>query len=229
LVTREERDERREIRDRDLLAFDDGIRLEHRTFLVAGVDEVGRGPLAGPVVAAAVILPPGTLIPGADDSKALTPEKREELYRDIVRLALAWSWGLVQPRTIDRINILEASRLAMRRALAGLDPRPETVVVDGWSVPRLRFAQVALPGADATSLSVACASILAKVRRDRIMTRCSRKFPEYDFKSNKGYGTPAHLEVLDRVGPCPLHRKSFMPVAQMRLPLTSVCSEPDIA
>jgi ribonuclease HII len=221
-MDRRERDELREARDRDLLHFDDGVRRDHRVSLIAGVDEVGRGPLAGPVVAAAVILPPGTLVPGADDSKALTPERREEVYRQILRVALACSWGLVHPKTIDRINILEASRLAMRRAIAALEPRPETAVIDGWSLPRLRLKQVAIPAADATSLSVACASILAKVRRDRIMVRQSRLFPEYDFAANKGYGTPAHMEVLDRIGPCPLHRRSFMPVAQMRLPLTPV-------
>ena len=221
-MDREERDELREIRDRELLAFDDRIRNEHGTTLVAGMDEVGRGPLAGPVVAAAVILPAGTLIPGADDSKALTHEKREELYGVIVRVAIAWSWALVHPATIDRINILQASRLAMRRALAGLEPVPHATVVDGLTVPRLRTKQVALPGADATSLSVACASIIAKVRRDRIMVRHARRFPEYDFASNKGYGTPAHLEALDRFGPCPLHRRSFTPVAQMKLPVAPV-------
>ena len=214
-----ERDELREIRDRDLLKYDERMRRKHGVRFLAGLDEVGRGPLAGPVVAAAVILPPGTLIPGADDSKVLTHQKREELYKVICRVAIAWQCCVVQPKVIDRINILEASRLAMRRALSALDPVPEAAIVDGPSVPRLKVMQLAVIDGDALSLSVACASVIAKVRRDRLMVRQSRLYPEYDFASNKGYGTPAHIEVLDRIGPCQLHRRSFMPVAQMKLPL----------
>lgn len=205
-------------RDRALAAFDEDLRATHGVSLIAGVDEAGRGPLAGPVVAAAIILPPGATVPGADDSKRLSPEAREALFGEIRRVALACSWGVVCPATIDRINILEATRLAMRRALAALDPPPDAVLVDGWPVPGLEFLQVARPRADATSLSVACASILAKVRRDRMMVRWDRRYPQYDFAGNKGYGTPAHLSALEQHGPCPLHRFSFAPVAQLRIP-----------
>jgi len=206
-------------RDRELSEFDDRLRAEQDVERLAGTDEVGRGPLAGPVVAAAVILPKGCVIPGADDSKALTAETRERLVPEIRAKALAVGWGIVRPATIDRMNILRASRMAMRRALAMLDPSAEVVVVDGWAVPRLRWRQVALPKADAKSLSVACASILAKVKRDRMMIRYDRKFPVYDFAGNKGYATEAHLKALDAHGPCPIHRYSFTPVAQIRLPL----------
>ncbi len=205
-------------RDRELSQFDDDLRATHSLEWLAGTDEVGRGPLAGPVVACAVILPRGCLIAGADDSKALTAAVREALCPEIEAKALAVGWGIVRPSTIDRINILQASRRAMRRALSGLDPRAEAVVVDGWEVPRLGVRQIALPKADSKSLSVACASILAKVKRDRMMERYDRRFPVYDFAGNKGYATAAHLEALDRHGPCPVHRYSFTPVAQIRIP-----------
>jgi ribonuclease HII len=159
------------------------------------------------------------MIPGADDSKVLSRPERERLFVEIKKVALAWAWGTVHSPTIDRINILRASRLAMRRALGKLLPSPDLVVVDGWTIPRLEFDQVALPKADGLSLSVACASILAKVRRDRIMIRWGKRYPEYHFAGNKGYATLRHLEALDRFGPCPLHRRSFAPVAQLRLPL----------
>jgi ribonuclease HII len=209
-------------RDRALAAFDQDLRAGCGVSLIAGVDEAGRGPLAGPVVAAAVILPADAIVPGADDSKKLRPEVREALFDEIRRVSLAYSWGVVRPATIDRINILEATRMAMRRALAALDPPPEAVLVDGWPVPRLGFRQVALPRADATSLAVACASILAKVHRDRMMVCWDRRYPQYDFAGNKGYGTPAHLSALERHGPCPLHRRSFAPVAQLRIPFSPV-------
>lgn len=213
------------IRDEGRLArFDEEIRLRASTSLMAGVDEAGRGPLAGPVVAAAVLLRPGALIAGADDSKKLTPAARERLDRVIRREALSFGVALVQPRVIDRINILEASRLAMRRALGRLTPRPELVLVDGWELPGLNRVtglesarQEAFPKADGLSQTVACASILAKVARDRLMLRFHRRFPGYDFAANKGYPTPEHLRALQEIGPCPIHRRSFAPVAQLRL------------
>lgn len=205
---------RRAAREAALRAFDDELRASAGVVRLAGVDEVGRGPLAGPVVAAAVVLPVGVAVPGADDSKRLTPGEREHVARHIRQVALSVGFGLVRPALIDRMNILEASRLAMRRAVLALDPAPELVVVDGWEVPRFPVPQEARPKADATSLSVACASILAKVRRDRIMARWHRVFPKYDFAGNKGYPTPAHRAALAEHGPCPIHRRSFAPVAQ---------------
>ena len=211
--------DRRESRRAELEEFDERLRREHDIFHLAGVDEVGRGPLAGPVVAAAVILPPGAPLPGVDDSKRLTPEGRARVYGVIRRVALCCAWGIVTPSVIDRINILEASRLAMRRALAGLALPPQLVVVDGWELPRLTWPQHARPRADSTSLAVAAASVLAKVRRDRMMVRYGRLYPQYDFGGNKGYPTPGHLEALETHGACPIHRRSFAPVAQLRLTL----------
>lgn len=211
--------DRRDARRAELEGFDARLRREHDVSRLAGVDEVGRGPLAGPVVAAAVILPPGAPLPGVDDSKRLTPGARERVYDVIRQVAVAYAWAVVTPAVIDRINILEASRLAMRRALAGLGTAPELVVVDGWEVPRLGWRQVARPRADASSLAVAAASVLAKVRRDRMMARYSRVYPLYDFAGNKGYPTPEHLEALRVHGPCAIHRRSFGPVAQIGLGL----------
>lgn len=207
-----------------LVAFDDAVRARSGIALLAGVDEAGRGPLAGPVVAAAVLLAPGTRIPGANDSKKLSPEVRARLEVVIRREAVSFGVALVRPGVIDRINILEASRLAMRRALARLRPAPALVLVDGWAlpgldrVPGLEMArQEAFPKADGSSQAVACASILAKVTRDRLMVRLHRRFPDYDFAANKGYPTPGHLRALEAHGPCPVHRRSFAPVAQLRL------------
>ncbi len=212
--------------DHPLARFDEAARRRHGVALLAGVDEVGRGPLAGPVVAAAVILPAGCVIPGADDSKKLSPETRERLYTVIRAEALAYAVALVKPVVIDRMNILEASRLAMRRALARLAPSPAVVFVDGWELPQFHrvpglaeAVQEAFPRADGQSQSVACASILAKVTRDRLMVRLHRRYPQYDFAGNKGYPTPAHLKALEMHGPCAIHRRSFSPVAQLRLAL----------
>lgn len=212
--------------DHPLALFDERARHRLGLPLLAGVDEVGRGPLAGPVVAAAVILRPGCVIPGANDSKKLAPETRERLY-DLIRAeALSYGVALVKPVVIDRINILEASRLAMRRALARLAPAPDVVLVDGWELPHFHRVpglaaarQEAFPKADGLSQSVACASILAKVTRDRLMVRLHRRYPHYDFAGNKGYPTPAHLRALETHGPCAIHRRSFSPVAQLRLAL----------
>ena len=184
---------------------------------LAGVDEVGRGPLAGPVIAAAVVLPAGVNVPGADDSKKLSPDERTLVAREVRRVALAIGFGSVSPMVIDRINILEATRLAMHRALAALAVVPELIVVDGWPLPGTHFRQEALPKADGKSLAVACASVVAKVRRDRLMARYGKLYPRYDFAGNKGYPTPAHRKALELHGPCPLHRRSFAPVSQLVL------------
>ena len=176
---------------------------------VAGVDEAGRGPLAGPVVAAAVIIAPRQRIRGLADSKLLTPERREELFGVIQRLALAVAVGIVDQETIDRINILGATRRAMLEALAGLVVAPELVITDFVRLTNLSCPQRNLVDGDARCASVAAASIVAKVTRDRLMLEAHRRFPQYGFARHKGYATPEHLAALDRHGPCALHRRSF--------------------
>jgi ribonuclease HII len=187
---------------------------------VAGVDEAGRGPLAGPVVAAAVVLDPGGHWDGLDDSKKVAPERREELYARVLSEARAFAWAVVGPRTIDRVNIRRASLEAMRRAVCRLPLTPTLVLVDGDAlVPQLALPQQAVVGGDARLLSIAAASVVAKVVRDRIMTSLDTVWPGYGFARHKGYGTPEHLAALERLGPCPLHRYSFAPVAVQELPL----------
>jgi ribonuclease HII len=187
---------------------------------VAGVDEAGRGPLAGPVVAAAVVLDRDAHWEGLDDSKRLNPAKRDALYARVLSGARAFRWAVVGPRAIDDLNIRRASLEAMRRAVTRLALAPDLVLVDGLdTVPGLACEQRPVVGADATLLSVAAASVLAKVVRDRIMERLDRVWPAYGFARHKGYGTPDHLAALDRHGPCPLHRFSYAPVAELRLPL----------
>jgi len=187
--------------------------------LVAGVDEVGRGPLAGPVVAAAVILPAAWDDPGVDDSKRLSAAMRQRLAPHIKATALAWSLGLVEPREIDRLNIHQSSLLAMRRAVEALGRRPDFLLVDGRFVLEMDLAQRAVVGGDASCPSVAAASILAKVHRDGLMDRWHQQWPAYNFAANKGYPTAEHRTALREHGPCPIHRKSFAPVAQLELEL----------
>ncbi|MEK7331596.1 MAG: ribonuclease HII [Candidatus Eisenbacteria bacterium] len=187
---------------------------------VAGVDEAGRGPLAGPVVAAAVILDPGGRWDGLNDSKQVSAETRDALYARVLDEARAFAWAVVGPRAIDRLNIRRASLEAMRRAVARLRVTPSLVLVDGNdTVPGLALPQRPVVGGDARMLSIAAASILAKVVRDRIMERLDRVWPGYGFARHKGYGTPEHLEALARLGPCALHRYSFSPVCVQELPL----------
>lgn len=176
---------------------------------VAGVDEAGRGPLAGPVVAAAVVLEPGARIAGVDDSKRLPPEERRRLFDVIRARAVGVAVAVVDHVTIDRINILQATRLAMGQALAALDVEPELVLTDFVAVPDLRCPQRNLVAGDRRSASVAAASIIAKVTRDRIMEEADREFPVYGFGRHKGYATPEHREALERHGPCALHRRTF--------------------
>jgi len=176
---------------------------------VAGVDEAGRGPLAGPVVAAAVIIPPARRIKGLADSKLLAPERRQELFEVILARALAVGVGIVDHETIDRVNILEATRRAMLEAVARLAMPPELVITDFVRLSRLPCPQRNLVDGDARCASVAAASIIAKVTRDRLMLEADQQFPEYGFARHKGYATPEHLAALDRHGPCPLHRRSF--------------------
>lgn len=177
--------------------------------LVAGVDEAGRGPLAGPVVAAAVILPRNTAITGLNDSKQLSPAARESLFPEIHRLAIAVATGVVSEEVIDRLNIYEAAMQAMREALDNLAHKPEVVLVDGFPIRHLVLPQKAIKGGDARALSIAAASVIAKVSRDRIMTELNKRYPGYGFDRNKGYATLEHRLALSRQGPSPVHRRSF--------------------
>ncbi len=181
--------------------------------LVAGVDEAGRGPLAGPVLAAAVIFPKTCDHPGARDSKQLTPERREELFGEIQRRALAVGVGRAEHDEIDRVNIYQASLAAMYRAVEALPVAPQAVLVDGPMVLRLAVPQEAVIGGDSRCLSIAAASIIAKVTRDRLMVDYDRRYPGYGFARHKGYPTTEHLQALRLLGPCPIHRRSFRAVA----------------
>ena len=176
---------------------------------LAGIDEAGRGPLAGPVVAAAVIIGPERRIKGLADSKLLTAEHRDALFERITERAVAIGVGIVDHETIDRINILQATRRAMIEALAALSVAPDFVITDFVALRDLTCPQRNLIDGDARCASVAAASIIAKVTRDRLMLEADRTFPEYGFARHKGYATPEHLAALDRLGPCPLHRRTF--------------------
>jgi Ribonuclease HII len=182
---------------------DDGFRV------IAGVDEAGRGPWAGPVVAAAVILPQDASLPGLNDSKKLSPARREELFDRINAAALSVGVEAVGQDIIDSINILQATYRAMRGALQKLALPADIVLVDGYPIPGLDAKQKGIFGGDGKSASIAAASIIAKVTRDRIMSGLSADYPRYGFDKHKGYGTSGHLEALKRYGPCPIHRRSF--------------------
>ena len=185
---------------------------------VAGVDEVGVGPLAGPLVAAAVILPPECAVRGIDDSKKVPPARREALRVEIEACAIAVGIGIVEVGDVDRLNTYWASIEAMRRAVAALPVAPQQVLIDARHIPGLAVPQAALVKGDARSYSIAAASIIAKVRRDAMMTALEERYPGYGFARHMGYGTAEHLAALARLGPCPAHRRSFQPVAQARLP-----------
>lgn len=180
--------------------------------LIAGVDEVGRGSLAGPVVAAAVVLDGRCLVPGVDDSKCLTPPERERAAAAIRSHAVAFAVAAVPPDVIDRVNILEATRLAMGEALSRLRPAPDCAVVDAVRLSGFRFPCIPLVRGDCFSYAVACASILAKVERDRTMVELDRTYPQYGFAAHKGYGVAEHLEALSAYGPSPIHRLTYKPV-----------------
>jgi len=185
---------------------------------VAGVDEAGVGPLAGPVVAAAVVFAPGAALRGVDDSKRLTPTRRTALEAEIRALALGVGVGIVDVSDIDRLNIYRAALEAMRRAVLALPVSPDHVLVDARRIPDITAPQTALVHGDARSFSIAAASIVAKVTRDRLMHDLDARYPEYGFRAHMGYGTPQHLAAIDRHGPCPAHRRSFAPVRELRLP-----------
>jgi ribonuclease HII len=176
---------------------------------VAGVDEAGVGPLAGPVVAAAVVFGPGQFVEGVRDSKALSPARRERLAGEIRARSLAFAHGVVEPEEIDRLNIYRASLEAMRRAVESLAVRPDHVLVDARTIPSIAIPQEGIVRGDATCHAIAAASILAKVFRDAAMEELDDRFPGYGFRRHKGYPTVAHREAIRRMGPCPVHRKSF--------------------
>ena len=178
--------------------------------LICGIDEAGRGPLAGPVAAGAVILPKDCQILYLNDSKKLSEKRREELFLEIKEKALAWSVGIATPQRIDEINILQATYEAMREAVNGLSVKPQVLLNDAVTIPGLDMIQVPIVKGDAKSLSIAAASILAKVTRDHMMEEYDELYPGYGFGAHKGYGTAAHIEALRRLGPCPIHRRSFI-------------------
>lgn len=179
---------------------------------ICGVDEAGRGPLAGPVVAGAVILDPKHPIDGLNDSKKLSSSMRERLFQEIKKWAIASAVAIVSPETIDQINVLEASRLAMMKAIRQLTIAPDVVLSDFMELPELDVLVMSLVKGDSRSMSIAAGSILAKVTRDRLMEAWAVRYPEYGFAKHKGYPTKEHLAMLQRYGPCPIHRMSFKPV-----------------
>ena len=186
--------------------------------IIAGVDEAGRGPLAGPVVVAAVILNMNKKIPGLNDSKKLSEKKREELYNIIIKEAVCWKIKIVSPKIIDDINILQATLYGMEEAVLSLILKPDLCVIDGNKIPKklIGFSKAIVKG-DAKIASIAAASILAKVTRDRLMIELHEKFPQYNFKQNKGYPTKEHIAALDKYGILDCHRKSYKPIQQLTL------------
>jgi ribonuclease HII len=185
------------------------------TLLIAGVDEVGRGPLAGPVVTAAVILDPDRPIEGLADSKAVSEKKRERLFDEIREKALAWAIGRCEVEEIDELNILQATMVAMQRAVAGLSPQPEHALIDGNRCPQLPCSSEAVVKGDSKVAAISAASILAKVTRDREMVELDRQYPGYGLAGHKGYPTKVHMEALRTLGVTPIHRRSFGPVARL--------------
>ncbi len=177
---------------------------------ICGIDEVGRGPLAGPVVAGAVILPKDCKILYLNDSKQLSEKRREELYTVIMEKAVSTGLGFVAPERIDEINILQATYEAMREAISKLHPQPDILLNDAVTIPQVNIRQIPIIKGDAKSVSIAAASIIAKVTRDRLMVSYDEIYPEYGFASNKGYGAKAHLEALKKYGPTPIHRRTFI-------------------
>lgn len=194
-----------------LVAFENSYRTDATT-LIAGVDEAGRGPLAGPVVAAAVILPSEFKLLGLTDSKQVTEKDRNQFYEEIINHAVSYHISIIDNQTIDQINILEATKRTMRESLLGLDVTPNIGLIDAVKLTQIPFKTEAIIKGDEKSLAIAAASILAKVTRDRLMCEIDKEFPEYAFKQHKGYGTKIHLEALEKYGPTKYHRLTFSPV-----------------
>lgn len=195
--------------------LDEKKKIENQLYLkgynfVGGADEVGRGPLAGPVVCAAVILPKDCAIIGIDDSKKLTEKKREQLYDEIIKQAVAYNIEFVSEKEIDELNILQATKLCMAKAINGLKVKPDIMLVDALDGLNVDCKTKAIVHGDALSYSIGAASIIAKVTRDRFMIELDKKYPEYGFAKNKGYGTKVHMDALRQIGPCEIHRRSFI-------------------
>lgn len=181
---------------------------------ICGVDEAGRGPLAGPLVVAACILPSYLRIPGINDSKQLSSKKREALYKQIVKSAIAYKIVFISEEEVDSLNIYQATKKGMLEAIEGLKQKPDYILIDAMPLNELKEPHLSLVHGDAKSASIAAASILAKVTRDEYMEKMDVKYPNYGFKRHKGYGTKAHFEALEKYGPCPIHRKTFAPVSK---------------
>ena len=214
-ITKEERQRRREEKERLERERLEGMRSYERQYeesctYICGIDEAGRGPLAGPVVAAAVILPAGLVIPYVNDSKKLTEKRREALYPEILEKALSVGVGVVPAARIDEINILQATYEAMRQAIGQLSVRPDVLLNDAVRIPDVEIPQVPIIKGDAKSISIACASVIAKVTRDRMMKEYDAIYPEYGFAGHKGYGTAAHIAAIRQYGPSPIHRRTFL-------------------
>lgn len=199
--------------EKELLRLEAMKEFEHQYedfALICGIDEAGRGPLAGPVVAGAAILPKDCTILYLNDSKKLSEKRREELFVEIKEKAIAWSVGMASPARIDEINILQATYEAMREAVTGLSAVPDILLNDAVTIPGISIQQVSIIKGDAKSVSIAAASVLAKVTRDHMMVEYDQLFPEYGFAKHKGYGTPAHIAAIKELGPTPIHRRSFI-------------------
>ena len=214
-ITKEERQRQREEKERLERERLEGMRSYERQYeesctYICGIDEAGRGPLAGPVVAAAVILPAGLVIPYVNDSKKLTEKRREALYPEILEKALSVGVGVVPAARIDEINILQATYEAMRQAIGQLSVRPDVLLNDAVRIPDVEIPQVPIIKGDAKSISIACASVIAKVTRDRMMKEYDAIYPEYGFAGHKGYGTAAHIAAIRQYGPSPIHRRTFI-------------------
>jgi len=214
MTKKEEREKKRQEKLEAEIARIEGLKVYEREYAaygnVCGIDEVGRGPLAGPVVAGAVILPKDCQILYLNDSKKLTEKRRELLYDEIMEKAVAVGIGIVGQQRIDEINILQATYEAMRQAVEKLSVRPDVLLNDAVTIPGLTQKQVPIIKGDAKSLSIAAASVVAKVTRDRMMAALDEKYPGYGFASNKGYGSAAHIAALRELGPCELHRRTFI-------------------
>lgn len=205
----EEKQRHRKLKKYENRAYRDGFRH------IAGLDEVGRGPIAGPVVAAAVILPRNFFLPGVNDSKQVSPTRRREMAAEIKHKAIAWSAVAISSRQIDGRNILQCTREAMRICIDELSPRADFLLIDAVNLPNLGIEQYSIIKGDSLSISIACASILAKVERDAVMESYDRLFPGYGFAQHKGYATREHCMALERLGPCSIHRCSFEPVKSL--------------